>query len=269
METSTLDRHSHGEMVVNQRAKNQPFGVDRGVYSVDLYDAINSFTHDIPFWLEQARMAKGPVLELCCGTGRITVPLANAGIPVVGADLSHDMLKGLQQRASKAGVLLDARIADMRSFSFEEKFNLIFIPFNSFQCLYTLSDVQNTLACVRKHLAPGGRFVLDVFNPSLELMVDRSRNLVEQGTFELPVRGLVNWKEKCHYEAAAQVNRVTWLFSFEDGTEEIIKLDLRCFYPLELELLMTSNGFTIENRIGNYDLSPFVSNSPKQILFCS
>lgn len=246
----------------------QDYGVDEAVHSHEIYDVINSFDYDVPFWLEQAKNAKGPVLELCCGTGRITVPLAKSGIPIVGADFSQNMLDGFQKRCARENAFPRSILADMRNFDIPERFSLVFVPFNSFQCLYSLADIEAALACIRRHLSPTGRFILDVFNPSIYIMVDRFRAEQENETLNLPAKGVVRWKEKCCYDAAAQVNRVTWTFIYPDGTEEVQRLDMRCFYPQELSVLLKANGFIIETCYGGYDYSQFCSQSSKQILIC-
>jgi SAM-dependent methyltransferase len=244
------------------------FGIDRTIFNPDFYDAINDFDSDLPFWLDECRRAGGPVLELGCGTGRLTVPLAKEGIPILGADLSETMLEGLKRRAEREGVPARSARVDMRDFSLNETFELIFVPFNSFQCLYSIAEAEAAMACIRSHLAPSGRFILDVFNPSIELIVDRSRAGERHDPVEIPGRGKAEWLERVHYDAAAQVNRVTWTFTFPDGTEEVQRLDMRCFYPLELEVLLKASGFTIEERFGNFGREEFKSDSPKQILIC-
>ena len=244
------------------------FRIDDAVHSPEIYDVINSFDSDVPFWLEHAQRAAGNVLELCCGTGRITLPLVQYGIPIVGLDYSERMLSGLRGKAASQGLNVDARPGDMRSFDFPERFSLIFVPFNSFQCLYSTSDVEAALTSIRRHLEPDGRFILDVFLPSIELMVDRSREEKIWNDIIVPGRGRLQIRERCHYDAASQVNRVTWTLVFEDGSHEIQRLDMRCFYPKEIDILLKESGFIIEQRFGNYDRSPFVSSSPKQIVIC-
>jgi len=244
------------------------FGIDRTILDPCFYDTINDFDSDLTFWLDECRNAGGPVLELGCGTGRLTVPLAMEGIPILGADLSETMLMGLQRRAERESVSVRSTRADMRDFSLNETFALIFVPFNSFQCLYSVAEAEAALACIRRHLAPSGRLILDVFNPSIELIVDRSRAGERHDPVEIPGRGKAEWLERVHYEAAAQVNRVTWIFTFPDGTEEVQRLDMRCFYPLELEVLLKANGFFVEERFGDFDRVAFKSDSPKQILIC-
>lgn len=248
--------------------KDLVFGIDEAVHSPEIYDIINTFDDDLGFWREYSQAAKRRVLELCCGTGRVTIPLAQSGIPIVGLDCSERMLDGLRRNAAQKRVSIDARHGDMRFFDFSEKFSLIFVPFNSFQCLYKIPDVESILSAVSRHLEPEGRFILDVFSPSIEIMVDRSRKEKRWEDFFIPERGRVRMRERCDYDAASQVNRVTWTLCFDDGSEQVQKLDMRCFFPQELEVILKSSGFLIEERFGNFDKSPFTSDSPKQIVVC-
>ncbi len=244
------------------------FGIDEAVLNPDIYDVINDFDDDLPFWLQECRKAGGQVLELCCGSGRLTVALAKAGIPILGADFSETMLEGLRRRAAREGVPVRAVRADMRDFSFNETFALIFVPYNSFQCLYSVAEAEAALACIRHHLAPSGRFILHVFNPSIERIVEGSRVEKRNDPVEFPGRGPAEWLERFHYDAAAQVNRITWTFIFPDGTKEVQRLDMRCFFPQELEVLMKANGFCIEERFGDFNREAFQADSPEQILLC-
>jgi hypothetical protein len=85
---------------------------------------------------------------------------------------------------------------------------------------------------------------------------------------KFPGRGPAEWLERFHYDAAAQVNRITWTFIFPNGTKEVQRLDMRCFFPQELELLMKAHGFNIVERFGDFNRDAFQANSPEQILLC-
>ena len=131
-----------------------------------LYDAEEKQSqNDLPFYLAAARYARGPVLELACGTGRLTLALARAGIDITGLDISAPMLALAGKKAAKEGLKAGLFRGDVRSFRLKRKFKLIFIPFNSMQHLAGRADLERFFASVRAHLAPGGRFILDVFNP--------------------------------------------------------------------------------------------------------
>ena len=108
------------------------------------------------FYIEEASRG-GNVLELACGSGRLTVQLAQKGIDIVGADLSASMLQAARDKAAAAGLRIEFVEADMRSFDFGRRFSTILIPGNSLLHLLGREDLMQCLACVRRHLAAGGR----------------------------------------------------------------------------------------------------------------
>lgn len=244
-------------------------GVGGGlIYDAALYDGLNTFVHDIPFYLDLARQARGPVLELCCGTGRITLPLLAAGLDVTGVDHTPSMLAGARKKAAERGLRGKFVKGDMRTLRLGRKFRLVFIPFNSLQHTYTLAAAERVFATVRSHLAPGGRFAFDVFNPSIRYMVRREKLKKGNFRFELADGRRVAIDEVCRYDSARQVNRVTWIHHIGGDRPRPGKLDMRCFYPLELEALLKYNGFKTLARYGSYSKAPFTSDSMKQIFVC-
>src|SRR5581483_7653745 len=120
-------------------------------------------------YVEEAVRSGGPVLELGVGTGRIAVPVAAAGIDVVGVDLSAGMLEVARERAALAGVHVDLRRGDMRDPPVEGEFPLVICPFRSLLHLETDADRRLALRAVSHRLAKGhGRFVFDVFTPAAD-----------------------------------------------------------------------------------------------------
>src|SRR5690606_37852341 len=129
---------------------------------------------DVPFYVGLAREAAAAgqtVLELGCGTGRVTIPIAEAGATVVGLDNAPAMLEVARR---KAGDAANPRwvLGDMADFRLEERFGLVIIPFRSFLLLLTVEEQKRCLACIREHLQPGGRLALNVFNPSILYIAD-------------------------------------------------------------------------------------------------
>ncbi len=233
------------------------------------YDAFNTpYQDDQPFYLAEARKARGPVLELACGTGRLTIPLKKAGIDIAGLDLSAPMLRQARAKAAAAGLRLEFIQADARRFRLGRLFNLIFIPFNSLQHMATRVDIEALFSSVKAHLAPGGRFILDVFNPDPYCLVRDTEELLPVAYYPDPAGGgqmLVN--EQYSYDRAAQVSRLVWHYRREkDGKTVKKSLDLRCFFPAELEALTHYNGFKTIARWGGFDRSRFSGNSAKQVL---
>jgi SAM-dependent methyltransferase len=131
-------------------------------------------TEDVPFYVELARDADGPVVELAVGTGRVAIPVARAiGRRVVGLDLSPAMLEQARRAAEEAGVALDLRLADMRDFSLEEPAALVYCPARSLLHLPTWADKRRVFERVAGALRPGGRFAWNAFcfDPAIAVRV--------------------------------------------------------------------------------------------------
>ena len=136
---------------------------------------------DVPFYVDEAVRSGGPVLELGVGTGRIAVPIAAAGVRVVGVDLSAGMLDVARERAALAGVEIDLRHGDMRDPPIDETFPLVICPFRSLLHMETDEDRRLALRAVSARLATGhGRFVFDVFTPSAEDIAETHGRFLER-----------------------------------------------------------------------------------------
>jgi SAM-dependent methyltransferase len=155
-----------------------------------LYDPWSlSVTEDVPFYIEEARAARdGPVVELGVGTGRIAVPIAAAGIPVIGVDSSERMLEVCREQAALAGVgdLVDLRVGDLRAPPVQEHVRLVICPFRAFLHLPDDHERLRGLEAARDLLLPGGRLVFDVFTPSEADMAETHDRWIERepGIFE-------------------------------------------------------------------------------------
>ena len=132
-------------------------------------------TADIPFYVELAREAEGPLVELAVGSGRVAVPVAQAtGRPVVGVDSSPAMLEQARSRAAEAGVELDLRQGDMRDFAIDQPAALIYCPFRALLHLPTWADRRRTFERVAASLRPSGRFAWNAFafDPRVAVRLD-------------------------------------------------------------------------------------------------
>jgi len=245
------------------------FGVDDDlIYDPAIYDAQDNFDFDVPFFLKYARNAKGSVLELCCGTGRITLPLAKAGIDITGIDFTPLMLKRAREKATAQGLKIPLLQGDMRKIRLKKQFNLVFIPFNSIQNTYSLSDIEKVFETVHKHLKMNGRFIFDIFNPSIYYMAKYKR--VRKGLYKFRTEDgrRVIIDQLCQYLAGPQINRTSWTFHIDGTKPKTRTLDMRCFYPQEMETLLKYNGFKVIKKFGNFDEDPFLNESMKQIFIC-
>jgi SAM-dependent methyltransferase len=123
-----------------------------------------AMTEDVPFYVELARDADGPIVELAVGNGRVAVPVALAtGRPVIGIDVSPSMLRQARAKAAEAGVELDLRQEDMRDLLLAEPAALIYCPYRALLHLPTWADRRRTFERVAASLRPGGRFAWNVF----------------------------------------------------------------------------------------------------------
>jgi SAM-dependent methyltransferase len=212
------------------------------------------------FYLEEAKQSGGRVLELACGSGRLTIPIAQSGIEIVGVDLSKSMLDAARAKALRAG--LDVRFleADMRDFNLPGIFSAIFIPGNSLLHLFTPKDLMQCLASVRRHLAPGGRLIFDISKWDLALLARDPGQLY-------PVLKVneMSIEETATYDAAEQIRHVAWYFS----DSRVIHYRLRAIFPQELILLLDAAGFRLDARYGEFTREPFDSSSPRQVCICS
>ena len=126
------------------------------------YDALNNFNHDVPFYLEMAKSYGESTLELACGTGRITLPLAEKGIDIIGLDISKGMISEAKEKAQKQNLDIELLIGDVRDFNLAKKFSLIIFPFNSICHLHDYESINACFENVKKYLQPNGRFIIDV-----------------------------------------------------------------------------------------------------------
>ncbi len=213
-------------------------------------------------------MTGGPVLELGVGTGRVAVPLAKDGHEVVGIDRSEAMLARAEQRARRNGVRLRLLESDMRTFSLEQAFNLIAIPFNTFLML-TPDDRWACLARVREHLAPAGRLAIDVFQPDPNVIAGFDGGVIEDWTR----RDLDTDREVTKFSSArANVDHTTFRWWYEevdqDGRVRRWQRETTMYYLYrrEAELLLGAAGLEIETLHGDYDGSPMTATSPKLLI---
>jgi SAM-dependent methyltransferase len=211
-----------------------------------LYDPWSrSVTEDVDFYVAEAREAGGPVVELGVGTGRIAVPTARAGVPVIGVDSSPRMLEICRARAEEAGVarLLDLRLGDLREPPVSEHVALVTSPFRALLHLRSDEERVRTLRAVREILLPGGKFVFDVFAPSREDVEDTHGRWLER---EPGIWERADWDLD---------RRVLVLSVRGEGGETSMELTWRA--PEEWRQLLEKAGFEGIACYGWFDLSAY------------
>jgi len=249
--------------------------VERSLYDEPaLYDRVVAPpAASLGFYLDEARRGGGDVLELACGTGRLTIPIARALAPegrrVTALDLAPAMLDAAQRKAADATVDIELVVGDMRRFKLDRRFDTIFVAFNSLLHLTTNDELRHCFACVREHLAPDGAFVFDIFNPSIKLLAraPEERSTVARVADE--ELGEIHLETTIDYDAATQVNHGAWHFSAPGRPDFLtVPLHLRSIFPQELPVLLAANGFELEARYGDFGRNAFTSESARQVCVC-
>ncbi len=238
----------------------------------DLYDLLAPPVPEIEHFYVEIAIAQGArILDLACGSGRFTIPLAEAGADVVGADLSEEMLDRARQAAEARGVAVELMRLDMRDFDLGGRvFDTILLAMNSILHLHTLEDFKGFFGAVARHLAPGGRLVFDAFVPNVALLArdPDKRYLVDKVTHA--EHGQVTVEEIVRYDPLTQVSHVEWYWSRERETDFWRSdLALRQIFPQEMPLLVASGGLRLVERFGDFDGSALSADSPRQICVCA
>jgi len=239
-----------------------------------LYDAVHVQQEDVPFWVEEAQAFGGPVLELACGTGRVAIPIAQAGVPIVGLDSSAKLLTIARAKARRLGLpkeRLSFIRGDMRSFALSRQSSLVIIPFRSFQLLLSVADQQQALARIKEHLAPGGRVVIDLFVPDMERMLRDpglrvfGREAVDPATGHRLLIGDQN-----SYDTFNQVITARNIVEELGQTGELVRTvhvdyQLRYLYRFEMQHLLESAGYQVLDVYGGFDREPLDEDSTEMV----
>jgi len=225
---------------------------------------IASGRDDIRFYTELCRSSGGSVLEVGCGTGRTLIPCARAGAEITGLDLSEDMLSFCGRQVAMETEDVRNRITlvrgNMTSFDLKRRFSLITTPFRSFQHLATVEDQLSALRCIHSHLAPGGTFVLDIFDPDLEILADtgRAQEFGEEQPFcmENGSQVTVSYKNPS-VDTVMQIVHCQMIFSVKapDCTEArlVQEFIMRYIFRFEALHLLHRAGFKVRSVLGGYN----------------
>lgn len=244
-----------------------PLEIIARYYDLDVGD----YDADLAMYEGFARRLEAPLLELGVGSGRLAIPLARAGLKVVGIDSSPAMLAVAQR---KAGGELAERLrlvpADMRDFDLGQQFGLILCALGGFCHLEDADGQLQALTCARRHLLPRGLLVVDLpaFDPAA--WDPGARALVHEWTRRHPDLGVtVSKLSSVEADLAAQTQRLTLIFEEVDEAGAVRRrtadLRLRYVFRYEMEHLLARAGLRVHNVYGSYDLDPYETGSPRMI----
>lgn len=242
------------------------------------YDQEDASDTGLAFYAALAQETGGPVLEIACGTGRVSIPIARSGYSVTGLDIVPAMLE--RARGKSIGLPIRWVEGDARTFDLGEQFHLIFLTGNAFQAFLTNADQEALLGRVRAHLSGEGLFAFETRNPLL------AQSRIQEGLFVsletreheetwpsfIDISGReVRLSKTRVYDPVAQILHWTTYRRWFEGDREqtkITRIALRYTFPQELAALLHYNGFSIIRQYGDWDLEPLTAASPSIIVVC-
>ena len=257
----------------------------------EIYDSVYSYVvEDIPFYVQEARSSGGRVLELGCGTGRVALPIAQAGVDIVGLDFSTAMLVQARRKISNAERLSGSLVlieGDMRDFSLkgergngepesevlgrDEPFSLVIIPFRGFLSLLTVGDQVRCLINIKRHLRPGGKLILSMFVPDPSMLVQEGdvpyhfRDVTDPGTG----RQFVLWQQNRYDNYGQIINTRTIIEELDDEgavrERKYRDFQLRYIHRWEMHHLLRMCGFEVLDLFGDFSRSDFDDTSTEMI----
>ena len=249
----------------------------------DTYDIVDPSDTGVAFYTALARETGSPVLEIACGTGRVSIPIAQQGFAVTGVDIVPGMVERARHKSS--GLPTRWVVDDARTFDLGEQFRLVFITGNAFQAFLTRAEHEALLDRVRAHLHDEGLFAFETRNPHWAALATRVERYDSRLFFDLET----STEEKLRqtytdssgrdvrtsmtqvYDPITQILHVTSYRRWHEGEQEHTKLArtaLRYTFPQELAALLHYNGFTVLRQYGDWNLEPLTAASPSIISVC-
>jgi SAM-dependent methyltransferase len=227
----------------------------------DLYDVYVNADLDLAFFLEEARRSGGRVLELTSGTGRVSLPLLRAGVNLTCVDYSREMLARLREKIRAESLRCDVIGMDITELTLEGDFDLIFIPFHSFQEIVDEEGQLRALIRVHQHLADTGLFICTLQNP-VERLKSIDGNLKDLGRYRMDSNRSLEVKSKLAYEPATRLVHGFQTYRISDEKNQLIEerrlgINFRLFSRAEFGQLASSAGFRTVSIHGDYNRSAF------------
>jgi len=230
------------------------------------YDMLSTgLPGDVKFYAKEAKKAKGKVLEVACGSGRIYIELLKAGVDAYGFDLSSGMLRILEDKAKARKLDVKVKKADMRSFRYPFKFDLIIVPYRAFLHMETREDQKRCLRAIHKHLKKGGRLIINFFDPKLDIIVKRHVKWKDQikkfGGKKARVRAfsdydLLNQRIHSHWRI---VNPQKGMPKSE------LEITLCYIFPREFMNMLELCGFSKWKVYGGFDYRPYTKHGQELV----
>ena len=237
--------------------------VDIRAEAAKFYDNNPDAPDDILFYRERIPAPDAALLELGCGTGRVTLPLSAYCQYIHGIDRSPAMIAICQEKLDIAKTSPDrvrVEVGDITCFDLERKFDLMIAPFRVMQNLETDADVDGLFSCIRQHLSLDGTAILNVFKPNAPpaVLAEKWGSLAENLNWEVPTfEGRITCSDRrTAYDAEKVILYPELIYRRYAGDElieeAVLKIVMRCYYPEQFIRLIEGHGFRIVNRWGGY-----------------
>ena len=229
-----------------------------------LYDFENDvIVDDISFLLKWAEHVDGVIVDLACGTGRATIPLAKQGHELIGVDIHPGMLEQARKKSSKLAINWVEQ--DCTKLQLDVKSNLIYMVGNSFQHFLTNEDQDNLLHSVHKHLASDGIFIFGTRFPNKEELLQPAEEEYWRSYTDPSSGQHVDVFTISDYDSLKQIQHYTTIRRAQDGTESRTRISLRYVFPQEMQRLAETNGFKILHIYGDWKENPITGESVEMV----
>jgi SAM-dependent methyltransferase len=225
------------------------------------------YLEDLPFWQDLAAQQGGPILELGCGTGRVLLPLQQAGYQMVGLDNDLEMLQFLLRRLP-AGSPSRIFLADMAGYRLAQQYPLIIMPCNTLSTL-AAEDRLQVFACLRRHLSCGGVFAASLPNPALLRALpargdEEIEEMLEHPETKGPLQVSSAWRR------SKQAFTVTWHYDHLRSDGMVERLSVKAHHSLDgvevYQAELQQAGLQITALYGDFDRSAYDAESPNLII---
>lgn len=236
----------------------------------DLYDSYVATDLDIPFFLSEAQAAGGDILELMCGTGRVTIPLLERGLNITCVDYSAKMLDKFREKIKDTDLKAELIEADVKKLNLGRKFSLIYIPFHAFQEILAEDEQRETLGRICDHLADDGKFICTLQNPKIRLQ-NCDGQIRVLGKFPHGDKDMII-NIVFYQNPDTKIVHGFQFYEFYDKSgimdeKRILEIKFRLSEAHEFEELAKSAGFKVERLYGDYIKGKFDSEKSPFMIF--
>ncbi|MGE7879722.1 class I SAM-dependent methyltransferase [Peribacillus muralis] len=239
-----------------------------------LYDKENdTYMEDLSYLFKWASNTNGPIIDLACGTGRATIPLASKGHKLIGVDIHKGMLDEAKRKSSTLNLQIDWVEQDCTRLNLNVKSDFIFSVGNSFQHFLTNEAQDGLLSSVNNHLELGGFFIFGTRFPSPEELLQPVTEEYWKTNIDEDTKNQVDFYTMSTYDSLSQIQHYTTIRKFLNQAGKIMNekrtnISLRYVFPKEMERMLLENGFEIDNLFKDWNETPITCDSHEMVYVC-